>query len=86
MKNLFFMSRNAHLLITNCQKEDIKSTLIEWAFIKDMMCTQSKLVTNDIYEYVYDKIREDDEFKRWQSWSKVQKKIEINLIEKVDEM
>lgn len=86
MKGLLSVPRNAHLLITNRHEEDIESALIKWASSEDMMCIQSKLVTDDIREYVYDRTRKGDGFRRWQSWPKVQKEIETSLVEKVDGM
>ncbi len=86
MKGLLSVQRNAHLLITSRQEEDIESALTEWAPIEDMMCIQSELITDDIRGYVYDRIREGDGFRRWRSWPKVQKEIETSLVEKADGM
>ncbi len=86
MKGLLSVPRNAHLLITSRQEEDIESALIKWASSEDMICIQSKLVTDDIREYVYDRIRKGDGLRRWQSWPIVQKEIETSLVEKADGM
>ncbi len=86
MKGLLSVSSNAHLLITSRSEQDIESALIEWASDEDMMCIQNKLVSDDIRKYVFDRIREDDELKRWRSWPEVQKEIENSLVEKADGM
>lgn len=86
MRGLLSVSRNAHLLVTSRQEEDIESALTEWVRNEDMMCIQSKLVNDDICKYVHTRIREDDGFRRWRSSPRVQKQIETSLVGKAGGM
>ena len=78
--------RNVHLLVTSRPEQDIKSEIMRFAHIDDVIPIQSSLITNDIRAYVRARVREDNGLKRWRSQPEVQNKIETKLMEKADGM
>lgn len=78
--------RNVHLLITSRPEQDIKSKIMEFARIGDVVHIQSSLITNDIRAYIRTRVRDDNGLKRWRSQPEVQNEIETRLVEKADGM
>ncbi|KAI9791524.1 MAG: hypothetical protein M1816_003868 [Peltula sp. TS41687] len=75
-----------HILMTSRPEQDIESDVRQWARDDNLVPIQGDDVSNDIRAYIYTRIREDDDLKRWRSRPEVQNEIEARLMEKADGM
>jgi regulatory protein YycI of two-component signal transduction system YycFG len=66
--------------------EDIELALQSWTRTRERISIQRNEVNKDIGAYIKDKVRNGDEFKRWQYRPDVQQQIEYSLMEKADGM
>lgn len=79
-------SEDLHMLITSRKEKDIDDVLTEFIPEHDIIPLQSVLVNNDIFAYVQDRLRRDRNLRRWQKDPKIQREIEVTLMEKADGM
>jgi hypothetical protein len=78
--------RNVHLLVTSRPEQDIKSGIMDFAYIDDIVPIQSSLISDDIRAYVRTRVREDKGFKRWRQRPDIQEEIETRVMKKADGM
>ncbi|PGG97105.1 hypothetical protein GX51_07506, partial [Blastomyces parvus] len=68
MKNLASVGpANLHLLVTSRREEDIESGLRRWLPDSNFVSIQQDAVNNDIREYIWGRLENDDGFERWRS-------------------
>lgn len=77
---------NTHILVTSRPEYDIKSRIDAWTESNNCIDIQSKLITNDISNYVEWRVREDEKLKRWRGKETVQDEIKSTLIKKANGM
>jgi hypothetical protein len=87
LRTLFEGNTNdCRLLVTSRRMEDIELALQSWTRTRERISIQRNEVNKDIGAYIKDKVRNGDEFKRWQYRPDVQQQIEYSLMEKADGM
>jgi Cdc6-like AAA superfamily ATPase len=78
--------RNVRCLVTSRPEQDIRAELNGLVSEENRISMQSNLVSNDILEYIYTKVREGEGMKRWRGYQDVQQEIEEALAKKADGM
>ena len=77
---------NIHLFVTSRPEQDIHSGLTDLAHDEQIIPLQSGLVSDDIFAYIRNRVREGDGLKRWRKCSEVQDEIETTLMQKANGM
>lgn len=77
---------NVHLLATSRPEQDISSAIHKWSRVEQRICIQSKLISEDICEYIKKRVKEGEGFQRWNGNDDVQKMIVDKLMKKADGM
>ena len=75
-----------HILVTSRRENDIKESLEPLINDENVICIQSKLVTDDIRAYIHERLLTDRRLRRWQKKPEVQREIETTLTGKADGM
>jgi hypothetical protein len=78
--------RNIRCLVTSRPEQDIRAELNGLVSEENRISMQSNLVSDDILEYIYAKVREGEGMKRWRGHQDVQQEIEEGLAKKADGM
>ncbi|OKL57360.1 hypothetical protein UA08_07438 [Talaromyces atroroseus] len=86
MRDLTSQQKNVHLLVTSRPEQDIKSEIVEWASLDNIVPIRGDGIDDDIRAYVHTRVREDKGLKRWRTQPDVQEEIEHRLMEKADGM
>ncbi|KAK6541415.1 hypothetical protein TWF694_007227 [Orbilia ellipsospora] len=78
--------RNVHMLVTSRPEMDIKSGIMSFASTSSIVSIQDSVISNDIREYVRERVREGMGLQMWGSHPEVQTETENYLIEKANGM
>jgi nucleoside phosphorylase len=77
---------SCRLLVTSRREEAIESALQSWTRAEDRVPMQRNEVNKDIRAYIRDRVRNGDEFKRWQQGLDIQEEIEVKLAKNANGM